>query len=246
MAKDLPRLLAVSAAALVLGASRGWAAFEPGQFKEETSQKEINDFYQQNPEIAKLSKKYKEDAERRKRLGNEDVRERALDATLDEGVQAENARLAAAHPDSYMKDLVAEYLEEKGQMVEENIWSAGEEKATPEVRQLYRDYLRRLYWQGHGTDGDSSKHVALIRGMLEKPRGWQGFPTANMGPQPPGIAATYGGWHVKMGTGVLDICVFSHEMFHWTDDVFGGVDGESRHNHGGPEAHAYAQMCKEL
>lgn len=242
MAKS-PLALVMSAALLAQPAAAG---FEPGQYREETSSKEIADFYQQNPEIAKLSKKFKEDAERRKRLGNEDVRERALDASLDEDVVAENERLAAAHPDSYMKDLVAEYLEEKGQMVEENIWSAGEVKATPEVRQLYRDYLRKLYWQGHGTDGDSSKHVALIRGMLEKPRGWEGFPTANMGPQPPGIAATYGGWHVKMGTGVLDICVFSHEMFHWTDDFFGGVDGESRRHEGGPEAHAYAQMCREL
>ena len=223
-----------------------WAAHEPGKYREETSSQEIADFYKQNPEIAKLSKKYKDDAERRKREGNVDSRERALDATLDPEVEAENQRLAAAHPDSYMQDLVAEYLEEKGQMVEENIWSAGEEKATPEVRELYRDYLRRVYFFGHGSDGDSSKHVAHIKGMLERPRGWQGFPTANMGPQPPGIAATYGGWHVKMGTGVLDICVFSHEMFHWTDDVFGGVDGESRRHDGGPEAHAYGQMCREI
>ena len=241
-------MLTLAGLFLALSAAGGpAAAVPPGEYHEVTTSDEISDFYKDNPEVKKISDKWKKDAERKKQEGQEEPAQRGLDDPPDPEVQERiTQRLAAMNPADYMKDLVAEYLEEKGQLVEENIWSAGEEKATPEVRVLYRNYLRQLWNSGHGHDGDSTNHVNIIRRMLETPRGYRGFPTADMGPNPPGAAATYGGWHIRMSPGVLDICVFSHEMFHWTDDVQGGVDGE----HSGPpphaETHAYAQMCREL
>lgn len=232
-------------AALLVGA---WpaVAVPPGEFHEVTTTQEIADFYQQNPEVKKVQEKYEVDVKKRKDEGLDQPMQRGLDAALDEDVQNENARLAAADPDSYMRDLKAEYLEEKGQLAEETIWSAAEEKATPEVRQLYRDYLRRVYFQGHGFDAGSTRCVAKIRSMIDERGGYHGFPSEDMGENPPGAAGTYGGWHVRMTTGVLDICVHSHEWFHWCDDWHGGVDGDEDRDRGGPETFAYGHMCREL
>lgn len=231
--------------------SSAWtaSAVPPGEYSEVTGKDEINDFYQKNPEIVKIKKKYDDDVKRRAAQGQDAPLERALDEPVDDEMQEYNAtRLASLNPSAYMQDLVEEYLVEKGQVVEENIWRVSLEKAPgfPAIQQLYRDYLKRAYFKGRGKDGDANSHLAIIRRLLEQRNGWSSFPNAITGPVPPGAAATYGGGLVTMGPGVLDICVFSHELFHWTDDYQGGVDGE----HSGPppeaEKHAYDQMCKEI
>lgn len=235
--------------AAVLAAALPAAAVPPGEYSETTTQEEINDFYQKNPDVAKIKKKYEDDVKRRAAQGQDAPLERALDEPEDENVAEYNAkRLASLNPAAYMQDLVEEYLVEKGQVVEENIWRVSLEKAPgfPAIQQLYRDYLKRAYFNGRGKDGDANSHLSIIRRLLDTQGGWATFPKAITGPVPPGAAATYGGWLVTMGPGVLDICVFSHELYHWTDDFQGGVDGEHSGPPPHPETHAYDQMCKEI
>lgn len=47
---------------------------------------------------------------------------------------------------------------------------------------------------------------------------------------------------ITMKQGLRDIAVFSHEWFHHTDNIYGGIDGESTRE---IEPHAYARMGTE-
>lgn len=214
-----------------------------GGFSEGMTQNDVQDFYQKNPEIHKKQKDYADKLKRQAETGQVEGDQRADNAPLDDEIQGRIAALAGADPRSYMQDIIAEAEEEKAQLVEENIWSMAERKATPELRQLYRDYLRRVYFHGSAKDGDAAKHIAYIRRGLETPGGDNSFPTAHFGTVPEGVAATWSGGDITMKTGLLDMVVFSHEWFHHTDNVNSGIDGESMP---GPEPHAYDKMGSDI
>ncbi|MFA5140580.1 MAG: hypothetical protein WC728_15230 [Elusimicrobiota bacterium] len=220
------------------------AAYDPG-FLEVTTQQEVQEFYEKNQDVKKKEEKYKQDVKRREQLrqANPQADERALESSLnDPDVQAKQQEMATGlNPESYMQDLIAEYLVEKGQVVEDNIWEAARVKADAATRRLYRDFLRKVYWNGHAAGDDTGALVQRIRNALETKDGFMIFPREIMGPVPEGAAATYGGGLVTMGPGVLDMAVHSHEWLHWWDDMNGSMDGQ-RGKEDQIEPYAYDNM----
>ncbi|MBI5596370.1 MAG: hypothetical protein HY928_09815 [Elusimicrobia bacterium] len=210
-----------------------------------TETAELEKFYNDNPEIKKREEARKKRMKEQQQSGEADQPLRPDSPNFDEDARADIAARAAAHPDSYMQDLIAEYLEEKGQLVEENIWSAAEELATPETKALYREYLRLVYQRKAGG-GDRGYHTDWINSRLEQPNGWRGsFPSLKIGPLPKGVAGLWSGGDITLIG--LDLCVLSHEWYHHTDNA-NGMDGNS-HRHEQPEPWenlAYGEMCKEV
>lgn len=206
---------------------------------------ELAQFYNDNPEIKKREEARKKRMREEAQSPEAEQPLRPDSPNFNEDTRADIAARAAAHPDSYMQDLIAEYLEEKGQLVEENIWSAAEELATPETKALYREYLRLVYQRKAGG-GDRGYHTNWITSRLEQPNGWRGsFPSLKIGPLPKGVAGLWSGGDITLIG--LDLCVLSHEWYHHTDNA-NGMDGNS-HRHEGPEPWeilAYGEMCKEV
>ncbi len=218
----------------------------------------IKDALEKNPEL----RKKKEDFDKRLKKRQDDngnfPDERPDDAPLDPEIMAKIAQMAAASDESFMADIIAEAEVEKAQMVEENIWTAAEEKnrdGSAATKALYREYLRRVYFFGKSGGGPSAARlVAYIRKSLEKPRGWGGFPTLELPlhiPSPPSVAGLWSGGRISLKS--LSIVVLSHEWHHHMDgSIEPSMDGQGEHPtppwQGGspPEAYAYANMGSEL
>jgi hypothetical protein len=220
-----------------------------GGFVEVTTQEELDAALEKTPEIRKNFDRFKEGLKRleRRRRERPDVDERSLEGgMIDPEIQEKNAqRVANAKPD--IQDLVEEYLVEKHQAAEEAFWVVAEEKGTPETRPMYRNYLRMVYFHGTAKDANASTGISQLRAWLDADEGWRNFPTLNTGEVPPGAAGVYYGGrrHISL----IDpggIVVFSHEMWHFWDDVFGGVDGSISFMTGGVEPLAYGLMGSEL
>jgi hypothetical protein len=200
-------------------------------------------------EARKAAERFKDRLKQREKLKQENpqVDERELESALkDPAIQAENARIVEGAGD--LADLMAEYLEEKGQAGEEAIWTVAEEKGHPNIRKMYREYLRRVYFHGTAKDANAAMGIAWMRRNLETPGGWRYFPTAHVGPPPiPGAAGVYetGPQHITIKDDGA-IVVFSHEMWHHIDNVIGGIDGAIAFNAGGVEPLAYGLMGSEL
>ncbi|MFA5137743.1 MAG: hypothetical protein WC728_00820 [Elusimicrobiota bacterium] len=194
-----------------------------------------------------FKQRLKEHERRRKELGDQgDPRE--AERADDTDSQPQRSQPPAGSPESYMQDLIEEYEEEKGQAAEEAIWTVAEEKGSPEIRPMYREYLRRVYFGGQGKDANGSAGVAWIKRNLDTKGGWQNFPTAHVGPPPiPGAAGVYetGPQHITVISADA-IVVFSHEMWHHIDNVTGGIDGFIAMDGGGVEPLAYGLMGTEL
>ena len=232
--------------ALVLWAAAPVAAQD---FVELTTQQEIDEAIEKSPDMRKNFDKFKDKLKNQQRQRREqpDVDERELESSLNEPeIQAKNAE-KAANSNANVQDLVAEYLVEKGQAAEETFWVVAEQKATPETRELYRNYLRIVYFRGTAKDGNAARGLAQMRAWLDMEEGWQNFPTLNTGEVPPPYAGVYFGGrrHISL-VDPKGIAVFSHEMWHFWDDVFGGVDGNIVFNAGGVEPLAYGLMGSEL
>ena len=194
-----------------------------------------------------FKQRLKEHERRRQELGDQGEA-RSADRADDQDTQAQRKEPRAGSPESYMQDLIEEYEEEKGQAAEEAIWTVAEEKGSPEIRPMYREYLRRVYFGGQGKDSNGSAGVAWIKKNLDTKGGWQNFPTAHVGPPPiPGAAGVYetGPQHITV-ISANAIVVFSHEMWHHIDNVTGGIDGTIATDGGGVEPLAYGLMGTEL
>lgn len=211
------------------------------------TQQELAEFYEANPDIKKKQDKTRRDLKKAEEQGPEaEPSIKGEEVALEDGDRAKIDALAAESDASFMADIIAEYKEEKAQLVEENIHAAAEELATPETRPLYRQYLRLLYQRNARGNGDQSYHTQWIISRLTKPNGWRGtFPTLKVGPLPPGVAGLWSGGAITLIG--LDIVVLSHEWYHHTDNA-NGMDGNS-HRHEQPEPWeklAYAEMGREI
>lgn len=211
---------------------------------------ELAKFYQDNPDIAKKQESFKKRLKEMQKNGDKDLPPpsepvQSSDLPPDSDPRADLLSKVPVAKESYMADLIAEYEEEKGQLVEENIRSAAEALATPETQPLYREYLRQVYQRKAGG-GDRGYHTNWIISRLEQPNGWKGsFPSLKIGPLPPGVAGLWSGGNITLIS--QDIVVLSHEWYHHTDNA-NGMDGNSHRNEGPEpwEILAYAEMGKEL
>jgi hypothetical protein len=223
------------------------AAAYDGGFQDVLTETAVQEFYDKNQDVKKKQDKYQQDLKRREQLrqSNPNLDERTLENPMvnDPDVQAKQQELSTGlNPESYMQDLIAEYLEEKGQVVEDNIWEAARVKASEATRPFMRDYLRKIYWNGRAAGDDTGAYVAFIRKALETKDGFMAFPREIVGPVPPDAAATYGGGLVTFKPGVEPSQpVREHEWLHWWDDRNGSMDGQ-RGKEDQVEPYAYDNM----
>jgi len=232
--------------ALTLSSTERALASGPSEHADGTSVQEIENAMRERPELRQKQKDFEQRLKRQKQTGEADALVRPDDLELDPDIMSRIQELAAASDESFMADIIAEAEVEKAQLVEENIWSAAEAKATPETRALYREYLRRVYFFG-GGGGSIARHIAFIKASLEKPRGWGSFPTLKLGPLPPGVAGLWiGGDITLIGPSLV---VLSHEWHnHFDGAIESALDGQGEFpNHPEPwEGYAYAHMGEEI
>ena len=219
-------------------------------------QSDLAQFYLENPKVKENMEKLKKELKKSQQDPESELKLKGEDVPLTADDKERAAVLAGQSAQSFMADVIEEYKEEKGRVMEENIRASAEALATQETRALYRQYLRTLVKMWALNGADQSYHVNWVISRLMKPNGWVGqFPTLSINVPKltkMGAAGLFTSPNQIELIG-LDIVVLSHEFYHHTDNA-NGLDGQSWAGDWTPagaktppwEKLAYSEMGREL